>query len=753
MKKNLVKSFLLIVLSFTLLGCNNKKDEPIEDKEESTVIKNAKDTTSFLKKKDYKSIAYAFIYNIKEGLQSYESNSSGTVKAKVAMFDYNINYESCIHKKGNVFYSKDHSKSTFTTLDNEFYQIDKEKIVASRDLKKYEVYTVEEYNKMSYAMTQYLIMGYVFNDQSIINTEVISDRGEETSIKYTLDNELATKFVKTDMKVNGGLTTYPKFESIQITLVMKNDFTPVSYSIDAIYEASAPIIGSARTTQQGECIFSKVNENITIPNEAFLAEKLGAEPSKVVIDNAEDAIKEDLKQAFENLDFANGVNINGRFNLYLMDQEIGLRIDSNVVFDLERISGDKIYDILRFYAKLEGDETFNTIVSLVKSFAGDKLGDYAQILDNFKSVEVVYDGNGSIYFLPLNNEDIHSSVVKVKLVDILDIVLKNINVSSLINGAMNDSLEFKKIPGNNEKNYRVEISLTDETILKVKETINKFFENEEYALIKDLIGYKDFDSVKISITVQDEKVSRIEAEANYLKQTSEEETAKVAKLVSVYLDTVSKKYDFTNDIANAEEQYEIYSSILDLKTQLTYLSNNVYPTRSCLEKIEKGIADYEALSEKQKEYFGESIVKSLRESKEGIAVALEYVAIVSKYDLNNLNNETIYNLRKDLSNLKPNNTMLKDLLDEQTLNILGNLGDYVDYSTFDGAIGKMTAEDENEWGLTEQEIRDIKFLLDLSEYESSIRGNIMIKFLMLGRFVDVDKFEVQINNLYNKLEN
>ena len=318
---------------------------------------------------------------------------------------------------------------------------------------------------------------------------------------------------------------------------------------------------------------------------------------------------------------------------------------------------------------------------------------------------------------------------------------------------MNDSLEFKKIPGNNEKNYRVEISLTDETILKVKETINKFFENEEYALIKDLIGYKDFDSVKISITVQDEKVSRIEAEANYLKQTSEEETAKVAKLVSVYLDTVSKKYDFTNDIANAEEQYEIYSSILDLKTQLTYLSNNVYPTRSCLEKIEKGIADYEALSEKQKEYFGESIVKSLRESKEGIAVALEYVAIVSKYDLNNLNNETIYNLRKDLSNLKPNNTMLKDLLDEQTLNILGNLGDYVDYSTFDGAIGKMTAEDENEWGLTEQEIRDIKFLLDLSEYESSIRGNIMIKFLMLGRFVDVDKFEVQINNLYNKLEN
>ena len=751
MKKNLIKSVLLIALSFTLLGCSNKKDEPIADKEESTVIKNAKETTQFLKKKDYKSIAYAFIYNIKEGLQSYESNSSGTVKAKVAMFDYNITYESCIYKKGNAFYSKDHSKSTFTTINNEFYQTDNDKIVVSRDLKKYEVYTVEEYNKMSYAMSQYLIMGYVFNDESIINTEVISDRGEETSIKYTLDNELATKFVKTDMKVNGGLTTYPKFENIQITLVMKNDFTPISYSIDATYEASAPVIGSAKTTQHGECLFSKVNENITIPNETFLAEKLGAEPSKVVIDNTEDAIKEDIKQAFENLDFANGVNINGRLKLYLMDQEIGLNINSNVVFDLSRISGDNIYDILSFYGKLEGDETFNTIVSLVKSYAGDQLGEYAQILDNFKSVEVVYDGHGSIYFLPVNNEDVRSSVLKVKLVDILDIILQNINVSSLVNGAMNDTFTFKKIPGNNDKNYKVEIAFTDETIEKIRETLNTFFEDENYSIIKTIIGYKDFDSIKITLTVEDLKAKKIEADLNYVKQNSEEDPEQLSKLVSISLNTTSYKYDFSSDIANAKEQYEIYTSILDLKTELTYLSKNVYPTRSCLEKIEKGIADYEALSEEQKVYFGDSVIESLRQSKESIAVTLAYVAIVSKYDLNNLTNETIYDLCKETSQIRPNNAMLRDLLDEKTMNILASIGTYVDYSTFDGAIGKMSDDDENNWGLTEQEIKDIKFLLDLSEYESSIDGNIMIKFLMIGRFVDVDQFKTQINNLYNKL--
>ena len=751
MKKNLIKCVLLAAVSVTLLGCSNKKDEPIVDKEESTVIKNAKDTDSYLKKKDYKSIAYAFIYNIKEGLQSYESKTSGTVKAKVAFFDYNIVYESVTHKKGNIFYSKDHSKSTFTTLDNEFYQIDKEKIVASRDLKKYEVYTVEEYNKVSYAMSQYLIMGYVFTDQSILNTEVVSDKGEEISIKYTLDNELATKFVKTDMKVNGGLTSYPKFESIQFTLSMKRDFTPISYKLDAVYEAAAPIIGSAKTTQVGECLFSKINENITIPNETFLAEKLGADPTKIVIDNTEDAIKEDLKMAFKNLGFESGVNINGHLNLFMLETNIGMDMDANVVFDLDRISGDKIYEILSFYAKLQGDETFNSLVSIIKQFAGDKLGDFAPILDNFKSVEAVYDGNGAIYFLPVNNYDKQSTVVKMKLTDIVDLLLQRINVSNLINGTMNDKFVFKKIPGSNENNYQVEITLTEGAIANIKETINEFFANESYAMLKTILGYKDFDSIKVTITVQDSKVSKIDGEAKYIKEETETVPESTVTLVSISMNTTSKKYDFTNDIARAKEDFDIYNSILQLKSDLTYLSKNIYATRSCLEKINKGIADYEALSDKQKEFLGDSVINSLRASKTDVENTIAYVAVVSKYDLNNLTNETILNLLKEVQGKTISRDMLKDLIDDEKLSILNNLDSKVDYTILDGAISKIQGDDENAWGLTEQEIRGIKVICDIAELNASVSGNILMKFLMAGRFVDTSAFRTQINNLYNKL--
>ena len=149
MKNKLAKLVLLLLMPLSLVGCNNKKEAPITDKNESTIIKNATSTDEYLKNKDYKSIAYAYIYNIKEGLQSYESETNGTVKAKVAFINYDIKFNSITYKNGNTFYSKDDSKSTLMTIKNEFYMVDKEKILVSKDLKKYNVYTLDDYHKIS----------------------------------------------------------------------------------------------------------------------------------------------------------------------------------------------------------------------------------------------------------------------------------------------------------------------------------------------------------------------------------------------------------------------------------------------------------------------------------------------------------------------------------------------------------------------------------------------------------------------------
>ncbi len=168
MKSNLLKIALLGLVSLSIVGCGSgKKEEPITNKDESTIIKDATSTDGFLKNEDYKSIAYAYIYNIKEGLKSYESETKGTVKAKVLFINYDIKYESVTNKLGSKFYSKDNSTSALMNIKNEFYMMDKEKILVSKDLKKYSVYTAEDYHKVSYTPDQYTIMGYVFNDQSI----------------------------------------------------------------------------------------------------------------------------------------------------------------------------------------------------------------------------------------------------------------------------------------------------------------------------------------------------------------------------------------------------------------------------------------------------------------------------------------------------------------------------------------------------------------------------------------------------------
>lgn len=738
-----------------LLGCNKKKVEPVTDAEESTVLKEFKTTDEFIKKEDYKSIAYAFIYNIKEGLKSYESATEGSLKAKIMFFDYDIKYSSVIYKSGNVFYSKDLSTSTFSNVKNEFYMVDKEKILVSRDLKKYDVYTLEDYRKISYAPTQYTIMGYVFNDESIIKTELVSNTDDLVSVKYTLDNVLATNIVKVDMKINGDLTDYPKYKNIELTLSMKKDFTPISYAVNATYDASKPVVGSLEVKQEGQCVFSKINETITIPNEAFLIEKLGAAPSEVVTGDEEREIKDDLLAAASNLDFAHGVNINGDLVLNLFSSAITLNIDTNIAFDLERISKDKIYELFSLYAKVEGDETFSSLASLVRGFAGEALGEYQALLDSFKSMEVVYDGNGSLYLIPTNQDNAKTVIFKTRLTDIAHLLLKQINVYNIVTGANEDFFEFKKIPGADKDNYQVEMKLNEAAINSVKEQINTFFENETYAMLKTILGYKDFDSIKINVAVANKKIKSADASINYLKAgASETDADEVKALITLHLEATEKTYDFKEQITKAEELYKDYLSVQELKGRVNELTKNIYVNRSYLANLEVALNEYKALTDQQKEFVGKYAEQDMESAKESVNNILIFLETFNKYDLDHLTNEDIYNLAKAYKQNSINSNLLRKEIGDEKYNKLTDLGSLIDYSAFDGAVSKFIGDDETAWGLTEAEIRDIKFIFEIGKYEDSVKGSLMLKLWMSGNFsLSTDALETKINNLYNNLPN
>ena len=197
MTKKIIAVFLALLFLFLAVGCGEVK--PITNSEESTIIKDAKSADEFIKKNDLDSLAYAYIYNLKSGLDSYYSATTGTISAKVLFIDYLIDFTSDLIKKGNAFYCKEHSASALMNVDTEYYLNSNDKIVHSTDLKNYTVYSTEDFLKIDYSPAQYTIAGLVFTDESILKAELVSNENGVIAVKYKLDDDKATSAMAEDV--------------------------------------------------------------------------------------------------------------------------------------------------------------------------------------------------------------------------------------------------------------------------------------------------------------------------------------------------------------------------------------------------------------------------------------------------------------------------------------------------------------------------------------------------------------------------
>lgn len=757
MKKRTTKLTLLCLLplisSCGSLSPKQEEEKPITDGSESTIIKSIDSTDPYIGKKDYKSLAYGFIYNIKEGLRSYESETKGSVKAKVAFFDYDITYTTLITKSGSTFYSHEDSKSALFNLTNEFYSVDKEKILVSREEGKYDVYKMDEYHKATYSPDQFTIQGYVFNDESILKCDVISDKGEEVTIRYTLDNEAATNLVKVDMKNNGDLSNYPSFKKINITLSMKRDFTPLYYSIESIYDATKPFVGSSEATQTAKCVFSNINEKVVIPNEAFLAEKLGTEASELIIDDSETIIKNELIDAAKKLDFANGVGISGRFDINIMEEvPIYFDIRGNASFDMSKLSKEKLYKLLSLDLDIEGNENFSSVAGLISAFAKQSLGEYASILDGFKSIEIVYDEEGGLYLVPLNQDGLSQTVIKVKLVDILDLILKNVDIVGLASSASSDFLEYEKIEGEKQGDSEIILRLKENATKVVKEKFEGLFTLDSTGMLKAMLRYVDFGELSIRLGIKGGVLSSLDASLSYIRQATEEggEDSPYT-LLALHLDAKSEQFDFSPRIDYAKELYNTYTNVMGLKNRINSLLSTLYSGSSYLMELKKAKAEYDSLSEQEKAFVGKNSGAELESAIASVESLTLFLKTFHTIDLSSLNNETILILAKAYSLNNPNQELLKKEIGEEAYNIVIALGDHIDYSVLDAVIPKLIGEDETAWGLSEKEISDMKLLFDIGQYVSSVDSQIMLKLLLASIAMDINALKEKINNLYNAL--
>lgn len=708
MKKRIVSLGLLLVMLASLVGCKNN-DEVIVSNEESTIIKTTNKVDSYVNQKDFNSIAYAYIYNIKSGLDSYISETTGSLKAKVLFLNYDVDTYSTTIKRGDTFYSHDKSNSLLSNYETETYQIDNTKTVYTKDVKEYKVYAMDEFHKISYSVDQYLILGYVFNDSSILKSELIKNQGGEYSVKYTLDNDKSTTVLKNTLKVSGELTELPKFQNIEITLTMKNDFTPVSYSLNSTYEAAKPLLGSSVVTQTNTCVFSKINEEVTIENESFYQEKLGLDPSKVVVDE-ESSVKNELIDAAKALVIGNnGVNVDGELYInFGQAGKVALTIETSTLVKIANFSTDNIFNALNLHAKVVGNDTMNSLIALISTFMGDKLGEYKDLLSSFKGLEVFFPGDGTFYLAPFNADDKFYFLQEIKVLDMISPILSKINLSSLLNGnTQEDLVNFKKVNILDEDNYDVSVILTDKAKELISEKIPELLSLDPTGIVQALLEYESFDSLLLLLGVRDAKLSAVNIKINYVNTSQD-----VVTLLGLDLESKDLSYDF-NEINKGIELAEAKNGIQALLDEFKFLEANFFASNGYVNRINKALSDYEELSDDLKLFFNSNTIDKIKQNLNLAKIVIDFMNVYNNFDKDNPTNKALVNLVKASEKLG-SDTIKAELGDDY--DNFKNFGTLVNFDIAKEAIKKMTSDDHNTWNLTSEEILDLQNIITIGQY-------------------------------------
>ena len=200
-------------------------------------------------------------------VQSLSTFKAVTVGKTVATWWF-INYDQSIDVtliKSEYSYLKNESHSTLVNTVHEAYFHQEETLSRDGENGDFVKHSLEEY-LATYGVNPLgrCIEGYRIDDGAITNVEKLESEGD-AKFKLTFDTEKATPDVKVQMKKFGGLSEDPAFSSVEITLTLLDDFTPVSIDLEAKYKAKTSII-ETDCTQTYTVTFSEIGESVEVPN-------------------------------------------------------------------------------------------------------------------------------------------------------------------------------------------------------------------------------------------------------------------------------------------------------------------------------------------------------------------------------------------------------------------------------------------------------------------------------------------------------
>lgn len=268
MKKYKLISVLCLPFLLTCCGnSNNNPPEPKWDDRGTTEPVVPTKTVSELSESEYKNVPLYYLSKLST-YKSYKAVTKGSTVAQVLFIKVTQSIDVTTIKGEDYSYMKNESHSSQIDTSHEAWYHQDKAVYKDNGEESYHLITMTDYlTKYGTEPFEIAVEGYRIDDKSI---KAVTKLESETNYKFKVEFnvEEASKYVKVQMKQFGGLDEYPSIASVEMTITLQNDFTPLSLELTSYY--SAKKIASTDCTQNYTVTYSDYNQTIEIPglNEA-----------------------------------------------------------------------------------------------------------------------------------------------------------------------------------------------------------------------------------------------------------------------------------------------------------------------------------------------------------------------------------------------------------------------------------------------------------------------------------------------------
>lgn len=349
----------------------------------------------------------------------FKTVTTGTVKAKVAVINYNQDIKNTRIVTKDGCYIETISDSSLVHVYEEKYLENKQVVVRKNHSDKYTTIGEEEFlEKYGWHPTEF--QAYILNEDTILDATIEQD-SENYKLTLTLDPKTSVPKKQRETKTVGNAKGYPGYKETVLTVTLTKDWTPVEVDTYEVYDIGMPGLGDITC----KCNMVEIFEYgaFEIPDKALFKEHINDLPGG--LDDDDKGVISYLQEIF-------GPLIQGNMNDFEITVEaLDTKLEGNLNVNLGLLSGINVnaniddifvsYQGDNVYIKL-GDNKYKVTISQVKKYIGDSSSssalDLNSIITQVEASEIKQNGNDLTIVMNLELMGIKANVnINATLVD------------------------------------------------------------------------------------------------------------------------------------------------------------------------------------------------------------------------------------------------------------------------------------------------------------------------------------------------